>query len=91
MCPSFIWILFVFIFTVHILLPFFHLSFTLCSCCGYIVEPAVHIFEKAVSSRLPGSAVDYFYSNSEKKENKKCVCIHKFIYTCTKDKHSLKL
>lgn len=64
----------------HILLPFFHLSFTLCS-CGYDVEPAVHIFEKAVSSRLPGSAVDYFYCNSERKENKKCVYVYIYIST----------
>lgn len=43
------------------------------------MEPAVHIFEKAVSSRLPGNAVAYFYCNSEKKENKKCVYVYTYL------------
>lgn len=36
----------------------------------------MHTFEKAVSSKLVGNAVDYFYCNSEKKENKKRVYVY---------------
>lgn len=57
------------------------------------MEPVVHIFEMAISSRLPGNAVDYFHRSSEQKENKKCMYVYIYlqVYLHTKDKQSLKL
>lgn len=47
-----------------------------CACCVGTEEPPAHIFKKAASSRIAGNAVDYFYCNSEKTENKKCVYVY---------------
>lgn len=47
-----------------------------CACSSGTEEPPTQIFEKAASSRIAGNAIDYFYCNSEKTENKKCVYVY---------------
>lgn len=74
---------------VHIFLPFFHPLYLLWMCCGIT---SAYLWEGS-KLKIAGSAVDYFYCNSEKRGPKVCVCvyIYTFIYTHTKDKYSLKL
>lgn len=47
-----------------------------CACSSGTEEPPTQILKKAASSRIAGNAIDYFYCNSEKTENKKCVYVY---------------